>query len=150
MKKYLLWLFICTAVLWGAKETPGPATGDACAIEALVRAAVEDDSWWEAKNPLELRAMLSRYYAEPLLDEVCERAWPFLSAPTDWYTRTYVTQAVIREIKDGEAKAEVTLKNEDINTGEARQGRGIFFLHKTASGWKIIKADFFWEGEEGP
>lgn len=151
MPKYLLCLLIWTVALWGGiNEKPGTAAGEARDIEAVVRAAVEDESWWKAKDPQQLRAALSRYYAEPLLSEVCGKVWSFLSAPTDWYTHTYVMVTVVQVIKNGEAEAVATLQNKDVITGEVKKGRGIFLLRQTATGWKIIKADFFWEGEEVP
>lgn len=147
MKRYFGWVLFCTFVVLGAGNVDSSIHRDLLQIKALVTAAVEDVSWWKAQNPQELREILSRYYADPLLAQVCEGAWSFISLPTDWYNHTYVTQIHVKEKRKGKAVVEATLANEDLNTGTVKEGKGYFHLRKTTSGWKIIKADFSWEGE---
>ncbi|HHW43703.1 MAG TPA: hypothetical protein GXX25_07835 [Desulfotomaculum sp.] len=114
-------------------------------IIAVIRGAVEDDSWWQAGNVGEVRAVLSRYYAEPLLSHLSEQAWQFIAQPTDWYSRTTVTHTGIYWQSNREAIVQASLLSEDVTSGEKIRGEADFSLHKTEAGWHITRAVFRWD-----
>ncbi len=116
-------------------------------IYAIIKGSVEDDSWWQARNRDEVKEKLGKYYAEPLLSEVSERAWDFIARPTDWYCRAAVTDVSLKYRTSERATVSATLLNTDLVTGQIQKGTGHFSLHKTPLGWRIVSADYRWEEE---
>ncbi|NHM25566.1 hypothetical protein G7K71_00765 [Desulfofundulus sp. TPOSR] len=116
-------------------------------IYAIIKGAVEDDSWWQARNRNEVKEKLGRYYAEPMLSEVSERAWDFIARPTDWYCRATVADVSLKYLTSENALLSASLVNTDLVTGQIQKGTGYFSLHKTSSGWRIVSANYRWEKE---
>ncbi|WP_027357411.1 hypothetical protein [Desulfofundulus thermocisternus] len=116
-------------------------------IYAVVKGAVEDKTWWQARNIYEVREKLGKYYAEPILSAISKRAWNFISQPTDWYVQTFVSAIYITSISTEKVTLKIDMVNKDLISGQIQEGTGYFSLHKTSSGWRIISADYRWEKE---
>ncbi len=120
----------------------GPGTG--YHLEAVVRGAVEDQSWMTCRSKEEVYSVLSRYYCGALLDDLARRCWDFIARPTDWYSVASVKE--IRVLYDDGSKAlvEAVIGIKDVDTGHNETGKAFFALSLTSLGWRVYYASYFW------
>jgi hypothetical protein len=113
-------------------------------IWAVIRNAVEDNTWWEANNRKEVKKILAQYYAEPLLDKISNDAWNFISQPTDWYWQAHVKKIIIRrQIKDT-VLVHADLELTDLISNQIEQGKAEYVMKKTKEGWRIHIVRYQW------
>ncbi|WP_156802022.1 hypothetical protein [Desulfurispora thermophila] len=111
----------------------------------VVRAAVRDTDWMALQKREQLYKHFSQYYAADLLVEITEKTWQFVQAPTDLYTRAEVTAFSSVTIRQDNAVVTANISLIDLDTNNTEQGRGIFYLKLTASGWRIVKMEYIWQ-----
>lgn len=142
----VLALFLLLLLLVGqGKATTGEQ--EERKLSAVIRGAVEDNSWWQARNREEVKQVLARYYTEPLLSQLTDRAWNFIAYPTDWYWKTVVTGVDIRFRTARKAEVLATLINTDVTNSHSFHGKAHYGLYKTEQGWRIVFVRYNWNEE---
>lgn len=113
-------------------------------LEAVVRGAVEDQSWMKAATREDLQASLGRYFDGILLDHLAGEAWESIARPTDWYSRARLMDMRVLHEDGKRAVAEAVICIEDIDTGHNETGKGLFAMSWTSGGWKINYFNIMW------
>ncbi|MGQ9557046.1 MAG: hypothetical protein ACUVTU_03695 [Desulfurispora sp.] len=110
----------------------------------VVRGAVQDTCWMKLHSKDQLYEHFSQYYTADLLEDITEKTWQFVQTPTDLYTRAEVTSFSSVTMHQNGAVVTAAVELLDLDTGSTEQGRGVFCLKLTATGWRIIRMEFIW------
>lgn len=113
-------------------------------LEAVVRGAVEDWSWFYSGTREEVYSALGRYYGGALLEELALKTWEFVSRPTDWHSLARVKEVRVVYFDGKSAVAEAIISIEDVDTGHNETGKGLFAMSMTAAGWRVFYASYSW------
>lgn len=147
--KYLITFAICVFLSLncaGAQCAINPqATGidnDEYNIKRLIKDAMEYD-WWSSET--DYRVELSKFYTDPVLENILESVKEYRITSTDWYSLTFLENCHIVYKNGNTAVASACLKDIDVITNNVQKGRGVFTLQKSQDGfWRIKDMDFYW------
>ncbi len=132
----------------GGKEGTGPAR-PGFELEAVVRGAVEDQSWIYSKTREDLSSALSRYYGGLLLEDLVCRSWEFVRRPTDWYSTASLKEIRVLYDDGKRAVVEAVISIEDVDAGHNETGKGLFAMLRTPGGWRVYYASYSWKSWPG-
>ena len=118
-------------------------------IEAIIRGAVEDQTWMYSRSRGEVDAVLSKYFTGNLLNDLTLRCWEFIDEPTDSYSIARLEDLQVVYNDEKRAVAEAVISIEDVDTGHNEVGKGLFTLLKTPDGWRISYACYSWNNKTG-
>lgn len=111
-------------------------------IAAVVTGAVEDTRWLYVSSRQEMDLLLGVYYTGPLLAELCESAWNFISVPTDWQYVIKAKNCKITPVSRDKASACVDILESDEIAGVTFSSKVEYLLVKTKNGWKISGVEY--------
>lgn len=118
-------------------------------LEAVVRGAVEDQSWMTCRTKEEVYSVLSQYYCGVLLDDLARRCWDFIALPTDWYSIASLKEMRLLYDDGSKALAEAVIGIEDVDTGHNETGKALFAMSRNPSGWRVYYASYSWNNPSG-
>ncbi|HZK18683.1 MAG TPA: hypothetical protein VFD15_05150 [Clostridia bacterium] len=113
-------------------------------INILLKGALEDNSWMTASSVGELEDILGRYYTDPLLSELVNNTWEFISKPTDWYGKAKLENFAIIRYDSYEMEISAEISETDLIYGDKHWGEAIYTIRKTDEGWKVASAQYHW------
>ncbi len=137
---FLIFLTSCFTNISGAATlVPGyPSRGSEEEITGVLRGAVEDTRWLAATSRREARELLAAYYGEPLLSELSDAVWNFISVPTDWHYETRVGRFTVLRQSENQAAVQVEILETDVLSGFTYISKAEYNLIKGNRTWKII------------
>ncbi|WP_031514661.1 hypothetical protein [Desulfofalx alkaliphila] len=141
MKKIivLLLLMVASGLLIPVILESGEQKDQANEIGTVIKGAVEDTSWMNAKSEQQVKDLLSQYFAGELLERNTTAALNFIDLRTDWYWQTNVESIHIIYLNESKAMAIVTLIDRDLNDiNNTHRDKAAFYLHNTVDGWRIF------------
>lgn len=109
----------------------------------FIKKAVEDTSWLYVSSRQEMDRVLVAYYTGPLLLELSESTWNFISVPTDWDYVAKAENIKIIEISGNKASACVDILENDSAAGVTLLIKAEYLMIKTEDGWKIAGANYY-------
>ncbi len=113
-------------------------------INTLLRGALEDNSWMAASSVDELRLILGRYYTDPLLTELVNNTWEFISKPTDWYGQAKLENFEVIRYDSYETEVRAEISETDLIYGDKLRGEAIYTIQNTSEGRKVASAQYYW------
>jgi hypothetical protein len=115
-----------------------PSGPDEAEIKSIVVSAVEDTRWFQAGTRQEVRQLLALYYGEPLLSELSNSVWNFISVPTDWHYETRPGQFTMLGQSGNQAAVQVEIVETDVLSGYSIVFNVEYLLVKDNRDWKIV------------
>ncbi len=118
-----------------------PHRGEESVIQVVVRALAADDFFGADSKP-ELRTILERTYAGPLLDKLTDAVWE--ARNTDNCGGARVTEWLAISVNGETAVVKASVEALDWASGRYDYGTALFTLTYTVAGWRIVQADYHW------
>lgn len=137
---FLIFLISCfTNISAAVIPVPGYLSrGNEEEITSILRGAVEDTRWLAATSRREIQELLAAYYGEPLLSELSEAVWQFISVPTDWHYETRVGRITILRQSENMAAVRAEIIETDVLSGYTCISTVEYHLIKGDLTWKIV------------
>lgn len=107
-------------------------------ITSVLRGAVEDTRWLAATSRREVQELLAAYYGEPLLSELSDAVWNFISVPTDWHYETRVGRFTVLRHSGNQAAVQAEIFETDVLSGFTCVSKAEYHLIKVNRNWKIV------------
>ena len=150
MAMIILLLLISAALYPAVIENKGFAANqdDMEEIRAVIKGAVEDDSWLYASDVTHIQKILSKYYQGELLKNLVRDAWEFKSKNTDWYSSARLVSITPKQLYDGGAMILAVIDVEDCITGCRQTGSAVYDITDSGDeGWRIVNVVYRWNVE---
>ncbi len=121
--------------------------GDMKEIRAVIKGAVEDDSWLYAGDAGCIEKILGNYYEGQLLKKLSRDAWEFKKKNTDWYSRAVLVSINVKQQDDNQATVTAVIDVEDCTTGGRQRGSAVYHINKESGKWRIFNVSYIWNAE---
>jgi|LFRM01.1.fsa_nt_gb hypothetical protein len=115
-----------------------PSRGCEEEITSVLKGAVEDSGWLAATSRQEVRELLAAYYGEPLLSELSDAVWDFISVPTDWHYETRLGRITVLRQTENMAAVQAEILETDVLSGVTFISTVEYHLVKGNQAWKIV------------
>ena len=121
--------------------------GDMKEIRAVIKGAVEDDSWLYAGDADYIEKILGNYYEGQLLKKLSRDAWEFNKKNTDWYSRAVLVSINVKQQDNNQATVMAVIDVEDCTTGGRQRGSAVYHISKESGKWRIFNVSYMWNAE---
>jgi hypothetical protein len=143
-------ILISTALYPAVIENRGYAANqdDMEEMKAVIKGAVEDDSWLYASDAAHIHNILGKYYKGELLENLTRDAWEFKSKNTDWYSSARLVSIAPKQLYNGGATVLAVIDVEDCTTGGRQTGSAVYDItYNVDEGWRIVNVIYKWNAD---